>query len=152
MPSGLDLDGQRSPAGLCSQGRPQALVGQQRGIDPAGECPQVIDGRVQAGPQLAGDQPHLAGVLGGVLQQAELDRERDELLLGAVVQVALDPLPLIILRAHQPEPRRPQVVDRGLQLGGEPDVAEDKPGLRCQVRQQLVLGGGHRLVPRFAGW
>jgi len=51
------------------------------------------------------------------------------LLPGAVVQVPLDPLPLLILGLHQPPPRRLQVVDRGLQLGGEADVAKDKARL-----------------------
>ena len=59
---------------------------------------------MQPGPELACHLPDLAGVLGRVLQQAELDRERDELLLGAVVQVALDPLPLLILGLDQPPP------------------------------------------------
>ena len=38
---------------------------------------------------------------------------------------------------------------RGLQLGGEPDVAQDEARLRGQVRQQLVLRRGDRLVSRF---
>ena len=84
---------------------------------------------MEPGPELACHLPDLAGVPGRILQQAELNHERDELLLGAVMQVALDPLPLLILRPHQPKPRRPQVIDRGPQLGGEPDVAQDKARL-----------------------
>jgi hypothetical protein len=63
---GLDLDGQRSPAGLRSQGWPEALVGEQRRVDPAGQGPQVIECRVQPGPELAGHLPDLAGVPGRV--------------------------------------------------------------------------------------
>ena len=43
-------------------------------------------------------------VPGAVLQEAELNRERDELLLSAVMQVALDPLPFLILGLDQPPP------------------------------------------------
>ena len=82
-----------------------------------------------AGPQLASQLPDLGRVVGGSVEQAELDAERDELLLGAVVQVPLDPLPLVVLGLHEPSPRGPQVVDGGLQLGGQPDVAQHEPGL-----------------------
>ena len=83
-------------------GRHQSLVGQQRRVDPAGQSAQVIERRVQPGAELACHLPDLGGVLGGVFQQGELDGERDELLLGAVVQVALDPLPLLVLGVDQP--------------------------------------------------
>ncbi len=126
---GLDQDWQRGLAGLRSQGWPEPLVGQQRGVDPAGQGPQVIERGVQPAAELAGDLPDFAGVFGGVFQQGELDGERDELLLGAVMKVPFDPLPLLILCPHQPPPRRLQIVDRGLQLGGEADVAKDQARL-----------------------
>ena len=59
--------------------------------------------------------------------------ERDELLLGAVVQVPFDPLPFLVLGAGQPPPRRPQVVDGGLQLGSQADVAQYQA--RAQTRR-----------------
>ena len=48
---------------------------------------------MQAVPELACQLPDLGGVVCGVIQDGELDLERDELLLGAVVQVPFDPLP-----------------------------------------------------------
>ena len=87
-----------------------------------------------------------AGSPAAAVEQAELHAQRDELLLGAVVQVPLDPLPLVVLGLHQPAARRPQVVDGGLQLGGQPDVAQHEPGLGGQVGEQPVLRGGYRLV------
>ena len=57
--------------------------------------------------------------------QSELDAERDELLLRAVVDVPLELAPLVVLRGHQPLPRRAQLLDQahvakhGSGLGGE---------------------------------
>ena len=125
------------------------MVGEQRRVDPAGQGAQVIEGRAEPGPQLAGKLPDFGGIFGGVVEQGELDGERDQLLLGAVVQVALDLLPLGVLGLHQPPPRRPQIIDAGLQLGGQGDVAQHQPGLGGQVGQQLVFGGRHRLARRL---
>ena len=93
------------------------------------------------------DLPDLTGVIGGVVEQPELDRERDELLLRPVVQVPLDLLALGVLRFDQPPAGRPQVVDGGLQLGGQRGVAQDEARLRRQMPQQLVLGAGQRFIP-----
>ena len=79
------------------------------------------------------------GLLGEPLEQPELDLERDELLLRSVVEVALDPAALMVLRLDQPAARRPQLLDVGLELRREPDVAEDKARLGGQVLQELVL-------------
>src|SRR5689334_4521790 len=137
-PVRLDQDRKRGPAGLRPHGCSQPLFGQQRRVDPAGQGAQVIQCRVQAVPELAGELPDLGGVVRGVVQHGELDHERDELLLGAVVQVPFDPLPFLVLGPDQPPSRRPQVVDGGLQLGGQADVAQHQPRLRRQVGQQLV--------------
>ena len=59
---------------------------------------------MQPGPELACHLPDFGGVVCGVFQQGELDGERDELLLGAVVQVPLDPLPFGVLGLDQPPP------------------------------------------------
>ena len=143
----LDQDRKRGPAGLGRHRGRQSLVGQQRRVDTAGQGPQVVQGRVQPGPELAGHLPDLTGVIGGVVEQPELDVERDQLLLGAVVQVPLDPLALGVLRFHQPSSGRPQLVDGGLQLGGQRGVAQDEARLRRQVPQQLSSAAGQRLIP-----
>ncbi len=90
-----------------------------------------------------------SGVLRQTLQQAELHRERHELLLGAIVEVALDLATLLVLGLDQPAARRPELIDTLLQLRGKPGVAEDEAGLRREIFHELVLGGRKRLVPRF---
>ena len=81
-------------------------------------------------------------VVGGFLQQPDLDRERDELLLRPVVQVPLDLPPLGVLRSTSQAAGGAQLVD---QRG----IAQYQPRLRRQVPQQLVLGAGQRLIPRL---
>ena len=127
---------------MCLQRRDQALVGQQRRVDAAGQIPQVVERSVQAVSHYWRELPDGGRVVGGFLQQPELDRERDELLLRPVVQVPFDLPPLGVLGFHQPAAGRPQLVD---QCG----VAQDKPRLRRQVPQQLVLGAGQRLILWF---
>ena len=50
-------------------------------------------------------------------EQPEVHGERDEVLLGPVVDVALDPSPALLRRQHESLPRRPQVVGPQLRLG-----------------------------------
>ena len=49
-------------------------------------------------------------VLHARLEHPQLQRERDELLLRAVVQVALDPPARRVARLHDPQPRHPQLL------------------------------------------
>ena len=88
----------------------------------------------------------MAGIVSRLLQQAELDRQGYELLLRPVVQVTFDLPPLGVLCFYQPTAGGSQLVDRRLQLGGELDVAQEEADLGGQVPQQLVLGGGQRLL------
>ncbi len=68
------------------------------------------------------------------LRQAELHGERDQVLLGAVVDVALKAAALGVLRGDDPLPGRAELgglardlVQPGLQVGGQPDVRQDDP-------------------------
>jgi hypothetical protein len=132
------------------EGCDQALVGQQWGVDAAGQVPQVIERGPEFVLELDCQLPDAVRVPGGVLQQAELDREGDELLLCPVVQVTFDLPPLGVLCFYQPAAGGSQLVDRSLQLGGELDVAQDEAGLRGQMLQELVLSAGQRLVRWFS--
>ena len=77
------------------------------------------------------------GILGDrVGGQAEVHRERHQVLLGAVVEVALDPPPLGVGGGHEPDARGAQLVvavaevlERGLQRGVELAVVQaSRPG------------------------
>jgi len=89
--SKLQLDRDRATAGQGPQGRPQAALGQDRRVDAAGELAQLLQRPIHAGgdPVQLGRQllqPGRDRRLGG----AELQGQRDQPLLGPVVQVALD--------------------------------------------------------------
>ena len=83
------------------------------------------------------------------LGQAQLHLEGHQLLLGAVVQVALEAPPFLVLGRDQPLARGPQLFQAVEQLGGEAHVAQHQPGLGAHVVQQLVLGGRQLLVARL---
>ena len=85
-------------------------------------------------------------LLGEHLRQSELDLERDQVLLGAVVEVALQPPALLVLRRDQALARCAQVLQPRQQLGGEAHVLEHQPGLVGKVVEQLLLDRGQRLA------
>src|SRR5439155_3708420 len=64
--------------------------------------------------------------------QVQLHRERHQLLLSSVVDVALDAATLLVLRGDQALPGRLELLD-------QPDVSEDQPGLRGEVLDELLL-------------
>ena len=70
---------------------------------------------------------------------AELDLEGHDLLLGAVVQVALEAVPLGVLRGDQPTPRRSELGRPRLELAVQAEVAQERAGGGGDIRQQAQL-------------
>ena len=62
------------------------------------------------------------------LEHPQVQRERDELLLRAVVQVALDPPPRVVRRLDDPQPRDPQLLHPRAQLGLQALVVDRERG------------------------
>ena len=81
----------------------EPLVREERWIDPAGQVPEVLErlGRValKVREHRVGARLVLADQR---VRQLQLHGERDELLLCAVVDVALDPPALLVLRCDEP--------------------------------------------------
>src|ERR1700760_3412029 len=94
----VDLNLQGGLARLGLQRRDQALVGQQRRGDAAGQNPQVVERGAYAVLHHGHEFRDGGRIVGGFLQQTEVNRERDELLLRPVVQVPFDLLPFGFLR------------------------------------------------------
>ena len=61
------------------------------------------------------------------LDGAQLEREGDELLLGAVVQVPFDPAPLRVARGDDARPGRGNLGELAFELGPEPLVVGGEP-------------------------
>jgi hypothetical protein len=157
---GVNGDGQRGPAGHRGQRGRQPALHEDRGIDAVREAPQLIRRLPDVGAELGQDLPDLVIVAVGQLAgQTQLDREGGEPLLGAIVEVALDPAPLAVGGSHDPRPRSlelgrltAQLLHRGRQRGAEPDVVSGEfsplgleetalPGARSQATPDRVPGG-----------
>ena len=89
------------------------------------------------GPQLVALEP-LPG-------QPEAGDERDDALLDAVVQVALDPSALGVLGRDEPDPRGGELLELLAQAGGEPDVRHRRRGLPRHRAEEGELG--HVVAP-----
>ena len=62
------------------------------------------------------------------LEHPQVEREADELLLGAVVEVALDPPARVVGGLDDPQPRDPQLLHAGAQLGLQALVVDRQRG------------------------
>ena len=100
----------------------------------------------ERGGQLALGRGHELLGGGGVaaadaaLGELELERERDEALLGAVVEVALEPPALRVARRDQPLARRAQLREAGPRLGVQVLVLErDRRGRADGLDQLRIL-------------
>ena len=80
--------------------------------------------------------------------EPQFDRERDELLLRAVVNVALELAALLVLRGHEALLRALQILEPRTKVLGQADVPQDEAGLRGEVGDELRLRLVHRVVGR----
>ena len=105
----------------------ESAVGEHRRVDPARELAQLglrlaqrRDRPVeQLDRRLLGDP---------AAQHLQLERERHEPLLGAIVQVALEPAAGLHRRLDDPAPGCPELVQPGVEVGLEPLVVEREHG------------------------
>ena len=116
-------------------------------MDAAGELAQLVERstqlRVGLGEELAG-----AVRLGAELRAGELQREpeREQPLLRAVVEVALEPPPLLVPGADDAGARRAQLGELGAQLRLQALVLEREPGGRAGRGEQRAPLEQHRVV------
>ena len=85
-----------------------------------------------------------------LLQQAELERERDEPLLCAVVQVALESLPLLLAGLDDPRARAPELFEAGPQLGVQRAFSSAIPAAAVTARaaRARLAAPGRGAAPR----
>jgi hypothetical protein len=139
----LQLDREDRAAGECLERRPEAAFGQDGRVDAARQLAQLLKGAGQA----VGDPGQLRPELGplgrhGRLGGAEVQHQRDQPLLGAVVQVALDPPACLVTGGHDPCPRGGQLLAALLQGAGHGvEAALKDPDL-----PDAALGRAHREV------
>ena len=131
----LHLHRHRRPLGERVDRRGEPAVGEDRGMDAARELAQLRQRARQPLRQLVDRR-----VLQPRLEHPQVQRERDELLLRAVVQVALDPAPRGVAGRHDPRPREPQLLQPRLQIRAQALVVQRQRGGR--------RGGLHQLLAR----
>ena len=108
-------------------------------VNPARYLAQLPERGRDLAPRLR--QPQ-AGVSVGsqlLLEQAQLEREGDQPLLGAVVQVALQSLPLLLSGLDDPRTRSPQLLQARPQLDVQAPVLDCDAGRRADGVEQLGL-------------
>ena len=79
-------------------------------------------------------------------EELEGHTEAEQPLLGTIVQVALQPAPLLITRTHDPRPRLTQLRKLRAQLRLQPLILEGEAGRRPGRLQQRRLIEQHRVV------
>ena len=79
----------------------------------------------------AARRPPSGSVVQRRARQPQVQRERDEPLLGAVVEVALEPAPLVVAGLDDARARGAQLLEPGAQLGLQPLVLERERGRRA---------------------
>jgi hypothetical protein len=108
-------------------------------MDAAGQLAQLLERLLELGArsvELAGD---VRIALHPRAQQAQAERERDQSLLSAVVQIALEATTRRVARLDDPGPGGPQLLDFRPQLGVEPLVLERQRGGRPDRADELAL-------------
>ena len=126
-------------------------------MDPACEVAQLSERLAELAPGLVDRALRLGVVLEALLEEPELEREGDETLLGAVVEVALEPAPLGVARLDHLGTRGAELALGALALrdvGEDDHVADDlarlitnRGGCDLDLDQRSVLPPPHRLEP-----
>src|SRR5207245_3211117 len=101
---------------------------EERGVNAAGEIAKVLEGLGDFALGLLEQVVCLSGILRPELAgEAYLHRQRDELLLCPVMDVALEAASLGVLRGDQTLARRPELFQACQELLGQVDVPKDQP-------------------------
>jgi hypothetical protein len=121
-----------------------------------GQVADLVEGAVELGLEVVEGRERRVGIRWGELPcLLEPDHERNEPLLCAVVQVALDAAPFGVGAGDDARPRGAQLVglalqrlQRRLQRGVEPRVVKSESDLAAELSEHLVLAIAERLAVR----
>src|SRR3954452_16582164 len=128
--SDSEAQGDRRTGGHRLQSDLQTMAAQHGGMEAARHGAKLVERDSDLLPRLIETRARvlIAGDL--LLEQAELERERDQPLLGTVVQVALQSLPLPLSRLDHPCTRTLQLLQMRLLFGLQTCVLERDAGCR----------------------
>ena len=113
------------------------MVGEQDGMEPACELPQLTQGVVELRGRLCQQLVRLLGC-GPELRAGDAQRQREchQALLCAVVEVSLELPPLLVACAYQPSARAPQVFARLRACDRQRHELAERAQARFTVRRQ----------------
>ena len=106
-------------------------------MEPARQLTQVLDRRLELLAGAPGDRREHLVVREPLLDGAHPEQRDHEPLLGAVVQVPLEPPSLGLTRLHQPLPRGVELVDLRVQVAVEPVTLHRDPHHGHEDREEL---------------
>ena len=107
----------------------QAALGQHHRVDAARELAELGGGVGRSSTRLVEQLARLGGVVVDPrARHAQLERELDQPLLGAVMEVALEPSPCLVGGLDDPRPRRAQLRLGSLAVGDVAQVAGEAGG------------------------
>ena len=125
----------------------QAAIREERGIDAVRELPKLLQGGFDVVPKLLEECRCLRRVGAGQLtREAQIRAQRDQLLLRAVVEVALDAAPLGVRRRDDAGAGGSDLlglplhlVERRLELRVEPDVVQSEADLPGELGEHALV-------------
>src|SRR5262245_45906848 len=122
------------------------MPAQDSRMDTPGDVAELLERAADLAPRLTETSPSLGIAAQPLLEQAELERERDQPLLCAVVEIALQALPLFLARRKHACPRASELFEPRLQLGVQACVLERNAGSSGGRVQKLALVVECRIV------
>ena len=147
MPSASTIGRERGAAGGGRERLGEPAVHEQRRVDAVREVAQLLHRLLEVGADLVEHRLGLLGIVVGELaREPHAHRERDEVLLRAVVQVALDRAPLGVAGLDDACARGAQLVglaahlvERLLKRRVELDVVQRETDLARELGERLVV-------------
>ena len=133
-------------AASCSSATASPCPLTTAGWMPARDLAQLLERGRDLAPRLTEPRARIRVAVQLLFEQAQLERERDQPLLRAVVQVALEPLALLLTSVDDPRARALELFQASSQLGVQPGVLECDAGRRADRVEQLGLVTQRRVV------
>ena len=142
----LQLHGHRGPRGELLERDCEPVAADDRRVQASGDLAQLCQRSRDLSPGPVDPRLDVRVAVDSPLEHAQLEGERDEPLLRAVVEVALEQLPLTLRRLDDARAGAAELLEPGPQLGVEPGVLERDPGRGLHTFEQLGLIVERRVV------
>ena len=124
----------------------ESVSADDRRMDPVRDLTQLLERVRDLASRHAEARAHVRVRIDLLFQQTQLERERDQSLLRAVVEVALQSLPLLLTGVEHSRARSLQLFESRSQLDMQSAVFERDSGRRSDGVQQLRLVEERRIV------